>query len=74
MAVAWTTARTSRRPTGRVGTETGIDYLGLLVAEHYRATLRRLRVADPSGVLDRVTGWQLINVITAGGLLATPSG
>ena len=73
-AAAWTTARTGRRPTGRVGTETGIDYLGLLVAEHYRATLRRLRVADPSVALDRVSGWQLINVITAGRLLTSPSG
>jgi hypothetical protein len=73
-AAAWTTARTSRRPTGRVETYTGIDYLGLLVEEHYRATLRRLLVADPSDALHRVTGWQLINVITAGRLLTSPSG
>jgi hypothetical protein len=31
-------------------------------------------VADPSDALHRVTGWQLINVITAGRLLTTPSG
>jgi hypothetical protein len=70
-ARAWRAAAARPRPSGRVGAITGIDYLGSLVEDLYRVTLRRLRVVDPTGALDRVSGWQLVNVITAGRLLST---
>jgi len=74
-ACAWTApSRAGRGPTGRVGPITGIDYLALLAQEHYTTMLARLRVVDPTDALGgQVTGWQLINVVTAGRLLNTPA-
>ena len=58
---------------GRVGAVTGIDYLALVVQQWQQTMLRRLGVADPTGVLGvQVTGWPLINAITGGRLLTTP--
>lgn len=61
------------RPSGSGGTLTGIDYLALVAERHRGSLLHRLRLVDPTGLAAHAPPWQLINVITAGRLLA-PSG
>jgi hypothetical protein len=69
-------ARHHPRPAPPVGPGcTGIDYLGLLAAQHRRQVEDRLRVADRDGRLSTLPPWHLANVVAAGRLLtAAPSG
>lgn len=53
-------------PAGR----TGIDYLRLIAERHRLALQAGFGVIDPTGLLDDLRGWPLINVIARGGLLA----
>lgn len=58
----------------RHGGLTGIDYLALIGERHRRDLVSGLRLADPTGAAAHASPWQLVNVITAGRLLTTPSG
>jgi hypothetical protein len=54
---------------------TGIDYLGLLAAQHQRDLDHQLRIADPARQLPALPPWHLVNLITTGQLLTpAPSG
>jgi hypothetical protein len=50
---------------------TGIDYLGLLAAQHRRDLEHQLRIADPGRQLPALPPWHLVNLITAGRLLTS---
>lgn len=57
------------------GVFTGIDYLGLLAAQHRRHLKDRLHLADPEDQLATLPPWHQVNVITGGRLLtAVPGG
>ena len=63
------------RPPGPGGPLTGVDYLAVIAERHRRYVHRGLRLADPSGALAALRGWQLINLITGGRLLTSgPAG
>ena len=49
---------------------TGIDYLRLIAERRRLALHASFGVIDPTGLLDNLRGWPLINVFTRGGLLA----
>jgi len=54
---------------------TGIDYLRLIAERHRLALQAGFGVIDPTGLLDDLRGWPLINVFARGGLLApSPDG
>ncbi len=62
-------------PPGPGGPLTGVDYLAVIAERHRRYVHRGLRLADPSGALAALRGWQLINLITGGRLLTSgPAG
>jgi Domain of unknown function (DUF6431) len=44
---------------------TGIDYLGLLAAQHYRDVCRALHIVDPSHALASLHPWHIANLLTA---------
>jgi len=69
-------ARPIRPPLRRLlPGQTGIDYLRLIAERHRLALQAGLAVIDPTGLLDDLRGWPLINVIARGGLLApSPDG
>jgi hypothetical protein len=71
-ARAWSVAQ-SASPVIRVGVLSGIGYLGALSREHDRMVLRRLRLLESGEALKSLSGWQMINVITLGRLLSTPT-
>jgi hypothetical protein len=50
--------------------QTGIDYLRLIGERHRRALQAGFGVIDPTGLLEDLRGWPLINVFARGGLLA----
>jgi hypothetical protein len=56
------------------GVFTGIDYLGLLAAQHRRDMEDRLRVADPEDRLSTLPPWHQVNLITGGRLLTAARG
>jgi hypothetical protein len=62
---------TPPRRTDMAG-RSGIDYLGLLDAEHCRQLRHRLHIAGPDGPIPGLPPWHVANLITAQhGLLAT---
>ena len=64
-------ARPIRPPLRRLlPAQTGIDYLRLIAERHRLALQAGFGVIDPTGLLDNLRGWPLINVFTRGGLLA----
>lgn len=51
---------------------TGIDYLRLIAAQHYRDRCRALHIADPSQAMAELRPWHIANLLTAKrGILAT---
>lgn len=68
-------ARPIRPPLRRIlPGQTGIDYLRLIAERHRQALQAGFGVIDPTGLLDDLRGWPLINVFTRGGLTADPDG
>jgi hypothetical protein len=63
------------RPRGPGGSLTGVDYLAVIAERHRRHVHRQLRLVDPGGAVAALRGWQLINLLTGGRLLASgPAG
>lgn len=74
-AAAFALDLSTPRPPGPGGPLTGVDYLAVIAERHRRCVHRRLRLADPSGAVAALRGWQLINLITGGRLLTSaPAG
>jgi uncharacterized protein DUF6431 len=66
------TAMTTPAPAPVPTAGTGIDYLRLILDEHYRQLCRALHIADPLNSMTRLSAWQVVNLITARrGLFAT---